>query len=209
MDWIAQKIPAVQVVDINVVGIEPSHRPRIYCFEPITAVLKTARPVGELATVHVKRVAATKIGTEARFRNATAASPGLSSIGLLSALPLLCRFGLSLLRGVLRLLRGLGLSLLCGVLRLLRGLGLSLLCGVLRLLRGFGLSLLRGMLRLLRGLGLSLLRGVLRLLRRLGLSLLRGVLRLLRRLGLLRGVLRLLCRPGLLLLGLLFLLVLS
>jgi hypothetical protein len=84
VDWIAQEIPAVQVIDINVVGIEPSHWPRIDCVEPIAAVLKTARSVGELATVHVKRVAAAKIGTEARFRDAPVASRGLSSIGLLS-----------------------------------------------------------------------------------------------------------------------------
>ena len=118
--------------------------------------------MGEFVTVYMERVATAKIGPKALFRNAPVAPSRLCSIGLLSALPLLFRPGLLLLRGALRLLRGLDLFLLHSALRLLRWLGL--LRGALRFLRWLGLSLLRGMLRLLRWLGL--LRGVLRLLRR-------------------------------------------
>ena len=172
MDWIAQEIPAVQVIDINVVGVEPSYWPRVDCVEPIAAVLKTSRPVGEFAAVHMERVARPKLEWKRASGMLPLASRGLCPIGLLSALPLLCRPGLFLLRGALGLLSGLGL--LRGALRLLCWPGL--LRGALRLLRWPGL--LRGALRLLRWPGL--LRGVLLMLCRLGwLLLLLGLLLLL------------------------------
>ncbi len=174
MDRIAQEIPTIHVVDVNVVGVEPPQRPRVNRREPVTTVLKTSRPAGEIGAVHVKRVATAEAGAIAIVRNAPMTCSGLRR-------PRLLLRWLGLLLSVLRLRRRFGL---------LRR-GLSLLLSML-LFRRFGLLL--SVLRL-RRLGLlwrrlSLLLSVLRLRRRFGL--------LWRRLSLLLSVLRLLCRFGLL-----------
>lgn len=163
MEGIAKEIPAVYIVNIDVVSVEPSIGPRVNHGEPKAAIFKTSRSAQEIGAVHVKRVATAKAGTKAVVGN-----PPM-------ALRRLCRS--SLLLGALLLLRRLS-RLLCALL-LLRWLSrllcaLLLLCGFSWLLRA--LLLLRRSSRLLR---------LLLLLRRLS--------RLLRALRLLRGPSRLLC----------------
>lgn len=180
MEGIAKEIPAVYIVNIDVVSVEPSIGPRVNHGEPKAAVFKTSRSAREIGAVHVKRVATAKTGTKAVVGN-----PPM-------ALRRLCRS--SLLLGALLLLRRLS-RLLCALL-LLRWLS-RLLCALL-LLCGFS-WLLRALLLLRRS---SRLLCLLLLLRRLS--------RLLRALRLLRGPSRLLCallllRRFRLLLGLLLL----
>src|SRR5580704_7826134 len=118
MDGITQEIPPVQVVNVNAVGIEPPHRPRLNHVEPKTAVLKTSRPVGEFGTVHVKGVATAKTGTELGFRNNPMARGRLGSPA--GPLLLLRRLSLLLLAlGLLRLLGRLSWLLMLGLLWLL------------------------------------------------------------------------------------------
>ncbi len=180
MEGIAKEIPAVYIVNIDVVSVEPSIGPRVNHGEPKAAIFKTSRSAQEIGAVHVKRVATAKAGTKAVVGN-----PPM-------ALRRLCRS--SLLLGALLLLRRLS-RLLCALL-LLRWLS-RLLCALL-LLCGFS-WLLRALLLLRRS---SRLLCLLLLLRRLS--------RLLRALRLLRGPSRLLCallllRRFRLLLGLLLL----
>jgi len=176
MDGIAEEIPAVHEIDINVVGIEPGHWPGFNHGEPIPAVLKTSRPAGEIGTVNVKRVLAPEAGAEAVIRNTPMAHCGLfpaGSLWFLSRLPLLSRLGLLL--GRMLLLGWLG-RFLCGALLLLLGwLGLLLRSALLLLLRLSRLGRLSGMLLLLgwlRPLLRSMLLLLLLLLRWLGLLLL-------------------------------------
>lgn len=163
MEGIAKEIPAVYIVNIDVVSVEPSIGPRVNHGEPKAAIFKTSRSAQEIGAVHVKRVATAKAGTKAVVGN-----PPM-------ALRRLCRS--SLLLGALLLLRRLS-RLLCALL-LLRWLS-RLLCALL-LLCGFS-WLLRALLLLRRS---SRLLCLLLLLRRLS--------RLLRALRLLRGPSRLLC----------------
>lgn len=105
MDWVAQEIPTVPVVDVNAVSTEPSHWPRINRGEPITAVLKTSRTARKLGPAHMKRVATAETGSEtivgdAPMRRGLLGSGSLCSAGpllFLSPLRLLCRLRLSLL----------------------------------------------------------------------------------------------------------------
>jgi hypothetical protein len=76
MDGITQEIPAVDVVDVDVVGIEPPHRPRVKHVEPKAAVLKTSRSL-EIGSVYVKGMLTAKTGTEAVVRNASMTCCGL------------------------------------------------------------------------------------------------------------------------------------
>lgn len=175
MEGIAKEIPAVYIVNIDVVSVEPSIGPRVNHGEPKAAIFKTSRSAQEIGAVHVKRVATAKTGTKAVVGN-----PPM-------ALRRLCRS--SLLLGALLLLRRLS-RLLCALL-LLRWLS-RLLCALL-LLCGFS-WLLRALLLLRRS---SRLLCLLLLLRRL--SRLLRVLRLLRRLSRLLCALLLLCRFRLLL----------
>src|ERR1700730_9695290 len=122
MDGITQEIPPVHVVNVNAVGIEPTHRPRLNHVEPKTAVLKTSRPVGEFGTVHVKRVTTAKTGTKAVVRNTPMAGRRL------------CPAGPLLFLTPLRLLHLLGLLPACRALRLLHRLGLLPARRALRLL---------------------------------------------------------------------------
>jgi len=163
MEGIAKEIPAVYIVNIDVVSVEPSIGPWVNHGEPKAAIFKTSRSAQEIGAVHVKRVATAKAGTKAVVGN-----PPM-------ALRRLCRS--SLLLGALLLLRRLS-RLLCALL-LLRWLS-RLLCALL-LLCGFS-WLLRALLLLRRS---SRLLCLLLLLRRLS--------RLLRALRLLRGPSRLLC----------------
>jgi hypothetical protein len=156
VDGITQEISPAQIVHVNVVRIEPTHRPRVNHVEPIAAVLKTSRPIGEFGTVHVKSVATAKIGTECSFGNAPMARGWLgSSIGpllFLTALLLLRRLGLLRVLSLLGLLHRLGLWLAYGlVLLLLRRFRLLLMLSLLWLPCRFRLLLL------LCGLGLLLL----------------------------------------------------
>jgi hypothetical protein len=132
MNGIAEKIPAVHIVDIDIVGIEPRYRPWVNHGKPVSTILKTPRPTGEVGAVHVKGVAAAKAGPKAVIGNASMAPTGRRSIGrLLMVGPLLLLRGLSrllLMVGPLLLLRGLSrLLLLLGPLLLLRRLSLLLL----------------------------------------------------------------------------------
>ena len=151
MEGIAKEIPAVYIVNIDVVSVEPSIGPRVNHGEPKAAVFKTSRSAREIGAVHVKRVATAKTGTKAVVGN-----PPM-------ALRRLCRS--SLLLGALLLLRRLS-RLLCALL-LLRWLSrllcaLLLLCGFSWLLRALLLRrssrllclllLLRRLSRLLRAL---------------------------------------------------------
>ena len=76
MDGITQEIPAVDVVDVDVVGIEPTRGPRVKHVEPIAAVLKTSRSL-EIGPVYVKRMLTAKTCTEVVVRNAPMTSRGL------------------------------------------------------------------------------------------------------------------------------------
>jgi len=130
MEGIAKEIPAVYIVNIDVVSVEPSIGPRVNHGEPKAAIFKTSRSAQEIGAVHVKRVATAKAGTKAVVGN-----PPM-------ALRRLCRS--SLLLGALLLLRRLS-RLLCAL--LLRR-SSRLLCLLLLLRR---LSRLLRALRLLRG----------------------------------------------------------
>ena len=156
MEGIAKEIPAVYIVNIDVVSVEPSIGPRVNHGEPKAAVFKTSRSAREIGAVHVKRVATAKAGTKAVVGNPPMALRRLcrSSL-LLGALLLLRRLSrllcaLLLLRWLSRLLCA--LLLLCGFSWLLRALLLRrssrLLCLLLLLRR---LSRLLRALRLLRG----------------------------------------------------------
>ncbi len=140
MEGITQEIAPVQIIDVNVVRVEPAYRPRVNHVEPISAVLKTSRPVGEIAAVHMKPVATAKARTELSFGNASMA-PGLGSpaslLLFLAALRLLRRLSLVLTRRALRLLRRLRLLLALSLLRLLGRFRLLLVLSLLRLLRRF------------------------------------------------------------------------
>jgi hypothetical protein len=147
MDGITQEIPAVQVVNVNCVSVEPPHRPGVKHVEPKPTVLKSSPAIGELRTVHVKGVAAAKTCTEPSFGNAPVARGRLGSSG--SLLVLLGGFGLLLSCRMLRLLRRLSLLLVLSLLSLLSWLGLLLmLSGLGLLLLLFGLLLLLMFLRI-------------------------------------------------------------
>jgi len=166
MEGIAKEILTVQVVNVNVVSIEPPHRPRVNRGEPKTTVLKTSRPADEIGPVYVKHVLTAKTGTEAVVWNAPMTSRGLRSVGLLlplSALRLLSRSSLLLLLSALRLLSRSSLLLLLSALWLLSRTSLLLLLSALRLLSRPSLLLLSA-LRLLCRSSLLLLLSVLRLL---------------------------------------------
>ena len=136
MNGIAEKIPAVYIVHINAVGIEPPYRPWVHHGEPVSPILKTPRPTRELSAVHVKGVAAAKTGTEAVIGNTSMAPTGYRGFRWL------------LLPGPLLLLRGLGRLLMLGLL-LLRRLGRLLVLCPLLLLRRLSLLLRRLSLLLL------------------------------------------------------------
>ncbi len=149
MDGITQETSPVQVVNVNVVRIEPAHAPRLNHVEPITAVLKTSRPVGEFPTVHMKPVSTAKTGTELSFGNAPMASGWRGSpagpLLFLTALRLLRRLSLLLTRRALRLLYRPSLLLMPSLLRLLYRTSLLLMLSLLRLLRRPSLLLMLGL----------------------------------------------------------------
>src|SRR5271165_1800871 len=157
MDRIAQKIPAIHVINVNVVGVEPCHRPGIDRVKPEAAILKAPRRALEISAVHAEGMRTAETGTKAVVRDTPVAPRGLCPV---AGLLLLRRLAL-LLRRLALLLRRLGLLL--RVLRLLRlnvwcRLGLLLLSVLLLLswlgLRsGFGFLLLSALL-LLSWLGL-------------------------------------------------------
>ncbi len=138
VDGIAQEITPVDVVNVNVVSIEPPHGPWVQHVEPKAAVLKTSRAALEVGTVYVKCVLTAKTGTEAVVRNAPMISRGLCTVGLLLSL---CRLPLLLVLTLFRLLRRFGLLLVLSLLPLLCRLGLLLSFRLFRLLRWLGLLL--------------------------------------------------------------------
>jgi hypothetical protein len=77
VDGITQEIPPVDVVNVNVVSIEPPDGPWVKHVEPKPAVLKTSRAALEVGTVYVKPVVTAETGTEAVVRNASMTSRGL------------------------------------------------------------------------------------------------------------------------------------
>jgi len=91
MEWVIQKVPSVDVVNINVVGVKPAHWPRLTESEPIAAVLEARLPFDNYGTINDEHVLATKIGVETVLRNAAVVDIGV-----------LCL--LSVLRGRLSLL---------------------------------------------------------------------------------------------------------
>ncbi len=91
---VAQVISPINVININVVGVIPTVRPRINKTEPIAAVLEAGKPADHPGAADAKSMIAAKIGTEAIVRYAATASGAqtesrlcaLSGLFLLSAL---------------------------------------------------------------------------------------------------------------------------
>ena len=75
-------IPAVHVIDVDVVGVVPVCRPRLNKSEPIAAILEARISADQNWTAHVELVSAAKMGAKAIIRYATFAS-GAESQGWL------------------------------------------------------------------------------------------------------------------------------
>src|ERR1700735_1818155 len=176
---IDQVIAAVDVINVDVVGVIPSYRPRILKSKPKAAVLEARKSANQHGFVDYERVFSAKVGAESIVRYTSAASGAESKCRLrplslfffrsplsmlsscllapfflivgLSLLLLLCRLGLFFLPRWVRL----GLFFLLSRLsRYLLGglsfrLGLFLLCRFCFLLCGFGCFLLRWLCLLL------------------------------------------------------------
>ena len=123
IERIKQVIPATDVVDVNVIGVIPAHRPRLNKSERVAAILEARVTADDHWLVDHKHVSFTKIATEPIVRYATAAG-GTEPQCRHSALPLLV--GRTPLRWLLRrpliglsLVYRFGLWLLSGWLSLL------------------------------------------------------------------------------------------
>lgn len=83
--WVEHVIPAIDVINVNVVGVIPAHRPRFNESEPIAAILETRISTDKNWIAHVEFMLAAKIGTEAIIGNSIAA-PGTEAECRLRAL---------------------------------------------------------------------------------------------------------------------------
>jgi len=155
-------ISAVDVIDVDVIGVIPARRPGLNESKPKTAILKARIPADQDRVAHAEVVPAAKIGAEPVVRNPAAAS-GAQAKSRLRALRLhglLCALGRVrtarlLLVSLLLLPVGMLLLFWRAVLLLFWGLSLLLLLMLWLLLRSLGLLL---MLRLLfRSLSLLLM----------------------------------------------------
>ena len=83
---VVQVISAINIIDVNVVGVVPTFRPRLNKSEPITAVLEAGISINHLRTADMESMLAPKVGTEVGVRYAPIASRAESQCWL-SALP--------------------------------------------------------------------------------------------------------------------------
>src|ERR1700733_3765523 len=145
MDRIDQKIFAVDVVDINVVGIGPTYRPTLREAEPIATELETRLAAYDYRMAHFEGVFMAEVRVELSVRNPTVLDRAVfdSRFSRLSRFSMFCGTGIFIfLRGVCSLgsIRVLGRLVLFGRLSLLvMGRRLCVLGG-LRFSRGRGLS---------------------------------------------------------------------
>ena len=93
MHRVVQVIAAINVVNVNFIGVVPVCWPRVNESEPIAAVLEARIPGDNPRTVDAEPVVTTKMGTETVVRNATTAVASDALCLLCVFLPL-CRFGL-------------------------------------------------------------------------------------------------------------------
>src|SRR5580692_423632 len=144
MEWVIQKVPSVDVVNINVVGVKPAHWPRLTESEPVASVLEARLPLDNDRAVDHEHVLAAEICPKTVVRNAAVVAIGaLCLLFVLHRRLLLLWFFLFLLSLFLFLLGRLFLlRLLLLLLRLLLSLGrlflLRLLLLLLRLLLSLG-----------------------------------------------------------------------
>jgi hypothetical protein len=96
MHRVVQVIAAINVVNVNFVGVVPVCWPRVNESEPIAAVLEARIPGDNRRTVDAEPVFTTKMGTETVVRNATTAvaSEALCLLCVFLPLCMLCRLGL-------------------------------------------------------------------------------------------------------------------
>ena len=145
---IAQVIPAVDVVHIDVVGVIPAFRPRLRESEPIPAVLESGISIHDSWTSDPKFVRPAKVGAEAIVRYAGFA-PGAEPQRRLFALsPLFIGGPLDMLLPLLVIGVGLFLMTLCLLVALPFRLGLLLPCRIGLFLLALGLLLLPLLCRL-------------------------------------------------------------
>ena len=71
---VAEVIPVADVVNVNVVGVIPTIRPRLNKTEPESAVLEARISANHHWTADAEFMLTAEIGTEARVRNAAIAS---------------------------------------------------------------------------------------------------------------------------------------
>src|ERR1700733_2185187 len=161
MDRIDQKIFAVDVVDINVVGIGPTYRPTLREAEPIATELETRLAAYDYRMAHFEGVFMAEVRVELSVRNPTVLDRAVfdSRFSRLSRFSMFCGTGIFIfLRGVCSLgsIRVLGRLVLFGRLSLLvMGRRLCVL-GRLGFLLGLGRGLsIFGRLRFFLGRGLS------------------------------------------------------
>ena len=172
--WVEHVIPAIDVININVVSVVPAHRPRFNESKPIAAVLETRISADKNWIAHVELVLPTKVGMETLVGNSTV-TPGAETELRLRALRghrLLCALRVLRICCLLPLLpRRLRVLLSCGVLLLslwvlliLLPVRLLLLLRLNLLLSLWSLSLLLmfrlGLLLSLRSLSLLLMFGL-------------------------------------------------
>src|SRR5580692_11736129 len=125
MEWVIQKVPSVDVVNINVVGVKPAHWPRLTESEPVASVLEARLPLDNDRAVDHEHVLAAEICPKTVVRNAAVVAIGaLCLLFVLHRRLLLLWFFLFLLSLFLFLLGRLFLlRLLLLLLRLLLPLG--------------------------------------------------------------------------------------
>src|ERR1700735_3780641 len=161
---IDQVIAAVDVINVDVVGVIPSYRPRILKSKPKAAVLEARKSANQHGFVDYERVFSAKVGAESIVRYTSAASGAESKCRLRPLSLFFCRSPLSMLSSCLLapffLIVGLSLLLLLcrlGLFFLPRWLRLGLFFLLSRLSR----YLLGGLsFRLFRSLGCFLFRGL-------------------------------------------------
>src|SRR5580704_37848 len=77
MEWVIQKVPSIDVVNINVVGVKPAHWPWLTESKPIASVLEARLPLDNDRAVDHEHVLAAEIRVKTVFRNATTVAAGV------------------------------------------------------------------------------------------------------------------------------------
>ena len=114
MERVVQEVPALDVVNVNVVGVKPAYWPWLTESEPIAPVLEPRLPFDDNRAINDEHVLPAEIGTKTVLRNAPGVAIGelcllfvlhrrLLLLGLFLNL-LLCLFLLLLSRLLLHLL---------------------------------------------------------------------------------------------------------